>query len=72
MLVLAESRQARHNKESYDDIKVRVSKGYRAVVRGYAEKHGKSLNGYIIGLIEADMKPSMGADFSLTSKSTEE
>lgn len=40
---------------SQDDIKIRVAKGQREVIRSYAEKKGMSLNGYIKYLIEKDM-----------------
>ena len=39
-----------------DDIKVRVDKGKKAVYKAVADERGKSLNQYIIDLIEADMK----------------
>lgn len=41
-------------KRAYDDIKVRVPKGKREEYRTQAEAKGKSLNQYIIDLIEAD------------------
>lgn len=41
-------------KRAYDDIKVRVPKGKREEYKAQAEAKGKSLNQYIIDLIEAD------------------
>lgn len=39
-----------------EDIKIRVPKGKREEYKAFAEKEGKSLNRYIIDLIEKDMK----------------
>ena len=46
---------AKYQKANYDDIKVRVSKGKREIIKNYAESKGKSLNEYINELIEKDM-----------------
>ena len=43
-------------KANLDDIKFRVPKGTREIYKAYAETQGKSLNAYIVDLIEADMK----------------
>lgn len=37
-----------------DDIKIRVPKGYRDVIRRYAESQGISVNQLVIRAIEAD------------------
>ena len=46
---------AKYLKANLDDIKVRVPKGRREVYKAYAEKQGKSLNGFIIELMDAHM-----------------
>lgn len=47
---------AKYMKNNLDDIKVRVPKGKREVYKAYAESKGKSLNAFIIDLIEKEMK----------------
>lgn len=42
--------------KAYDDIRIRVKKGQKAVIQAHAESKGLSLNAYIVGLIEKDMK----------------
>ena len=46
---------AKYEKNNYDDVRLRVKKGERELIRAYAESQGKSLNGYINDLIKADM-----------------
>lgn len=45
----------RYNAKAYDEIKLRVPKGQKDLIREYAEAHGDSVNGYIYKLITADM-----------------
>lgn len=66
------SKHDERNEMKYDRHTLRFLKGDKAIVAAYANSQGKSLNGYIIDLIEKDMKPAKGADFSLTSKDTTE
>lgn len=40
--------------KTLDDIKVRVPKGKRKLIQKFAAKKGKSLNEYIVDLIEHD------------------
>lgn len=40
--------------KTLDDIKVRVPKGKRKLIQKFAAKKGKSLNEYIVDLIEQD------------------
>lgn len=43
--------------EKLDDIKIRVPKGKRDIISAYSQKKGiKSLNAYIVGLIDDDMR----------------
>ena len=37
----------RYNAKAYDEIKTRVSKGKKEVIREHATKNGESLNGFI-------------------------
>lgn len=39
---------AKYTKANYDDVKVRVPKGFRDAIKAHAEKHdGGSVNGFI-------------------------
>lgn len=42
--------------ENYDRINLTVPKGQKEKIKAHAESKGKSVNGYINDLIEADMK----------------
>ena len=46
---------AKYQKANYDDIKIRVRKGFRERIKSYAELRGKTLNQYVVDLILADM-----------------
>ncbi len=46
---------ARYNKKTYDRINVVVKKGQRQIIKDYAASQGKSLNRFILDLIEAEM-----------------
>lgn len=46
----------RYNAKAYDEIKVRVPKGHKDVVKAYAEKHRESLNGFIQRAIDETME----------------
>ena len=55
---LCEARKKANNKyitEKLDEFKVRVPKGQKAVIQDYAKSKGKSLNSYIVELINNDM-----------------
>lgn len=47
---------ARYNKKAYDRIEIKVKKGRKKEIFDYAEKHHKSVNQFIIDLIEKEMK----------------
>ncbi len=47
---------ARYNKKAYDRISVVVPKGKRHLIKEFAQKQGKSLNGFICEAIDAQMK----------------
>ena len=42
-------------KEKVEDIRIRVPKGQKQKIKDYAEAHGKSLNQFIVDLIEKEM-----------------
>jgi predicted HicB family RNase H-like nuclease len=46
---------AKYSAKAYERISLVVKKGKREEIKAYAESSGKSLNGYITGLIEKDM-----------------
>lgn len=46
---------AKYMAKAYDEIKIRVKKGQKAVIQAHAQSKGLSLNAYIISLIEKDM-----------------
>lgn len=38
----------RYNAKTYDDIRLRVSKGQKEVIKAHAAARGQSVNGYIV------------------------
>lgn len=57
-----------HMKDKYDRIQLVVPKGEREVIKGRAADLGKSVNGYIMGLVDDDLnragvKPPPGGEF---------
>lgn len=46
----------RYNAKAYDQIPLRVKKGQKELIQKHAERLGKSVNGYIVDLIETDMQ----------------
>lgn len=38
---------SKYMKENYDEIKVRVEKGQKEIIKAHAEKNGKSVNSFI-------------------------
>lgn len=47
---------AAYNRKAYDRIHLYVRAGERERIRQFAQDHGQTLNAYIVGLIDADMK----------------
>lgn len=43
---------AKYMKSNYDELKVRVPKGRKEVIKSIAEQQGKSLNSFIIEAID--------------------
>ena len=57
-MALSEARKranAKYNAKTYDEIKVRVQKGAKAVISDYAAAKGKSTNGLVNELLEAEI-----------------
>lgn len=48
------------NAQNYDQLRVVVKKGKKDEYKAHAKSKGMSLNAYIIGLIEADIKKEQG------------
>lgn len=49
-MALSEARRRaneKYNAKAYDELKVRVSKGYKDTIKAHAEKQGESLNAFI-------------------------
>lgn len=46
----------RYSKKAYDDVRVRVKKGQKEIIQKRAEQLNKSINSYIVDLIEEDIK----------------
>ncbi len=47
---------ARYNKKHYERIDLVVKKGQRQIIKDFAASQGKSLNRFILDLVEAEMK----------------
>ena len=47
---------ARYNKKAYDRIEIKVRKGRKNEISAYAASQNKSMNQFIVDLIEREMK----------------
>lgn len=47
---------SKYMKENYDEIKVRVDKGQKGIIKAHAEAQGKSVNGFINEAIAEKME----------------
>lgn len=47
---------SKYMKENYDEIKVRVPKGEKAVIKAHADEKGETLGGYIKKAIKQRME----------------
>lgn len=45
----------KYRDKAYDQMNLQIKKGMKEIYKAQAEKRGKSLNAYIVSLIEADM-----------------
>lgn len=62
---------AKYEKQNYDDVRVRVRKGFRERIKSYAELQGKSLNQYVVDLILADMNSFLSSSSPLAPSDAE-
>ena len=47
---------AKYMKNNYDELKVRVSKGRKDIIKAHAEKNGESVNGFVNRAINETMQ----------------
>lgn len=53
---------SKYMKENYDEIKVRVDKGRKDIIKAHAESKGESVNGFINRAIEEAMERETALD----------
>lgn len=46
----------KYKAKTYEQVSLQLKKGKKEIYKAQAEKHGMSLNAYIISLIEKDME----------------
>ena len=51
---------AKYMKNNYDEIKVRVTKGNKDIIKAHAESNGESLNGFVNRAIDETMERDKG------------
>lgn len=56
---------AKYNAKNYDELKIRIEKGKKAVIQAIANEQGKSVNGYIKEAVEGKIKADIGKDVEL-------
>lgn len=49
---------SKYMKENYDELKVRMPKGQKDIIKAFAERNGESLNAFIIRAITETMERS--------------
>ena len=45
-----------YTKTRYEDLRIRVPKGKKAIIQAHAETQGESLNAYVCGAVDARME----------------
>ncbi len=59
----AQARAAsKYLKESVEDIRIRVPKGQKAIIKEHAESQGESMNAFVIRAIDETMQRDSGSD----------
>lgn len=53
---------AKYLKESVEDIRIRVPKGQKAIIKEHAESQGESMNAFVIRAIDETMQRDSGSD----------
>ena len=51
---------SKYMKENYDEIKIRMGKGRKAVIQAHAKSHGESVNGFVNRAIDETMDRDKG------------
>lgn len=51
---------AKYLKETVEDVRIRVPKGQKAVIKEHAEKQGESMNAFVIRAIDETMERDKG------------
>lgn len=52
----------RYCKKAYDDVRIRVKKGQKAIIQKRADEMNKSINSYMVDLVRDDLL-KQGIDF---------
>lgn len=53
---------ARYNKKAYDRINLIVKKGQRQIIKDFAAAQGKSVNRFILDLVDAEMNKTQKSE----------
>lgn len=53
---------AKYMKKNYDELKVRVQKGQKEVIKAHADRRGESLNGFIKRAIDETIQRESGEE----------
>lgn len=61
---------SKYMKENYDEIKVRVEKGQKDIIKAHAEARGESVNGFIGRAIDETMERDNAAPGKATEGGT--
>lgn len=51
---------AKYLKETVEDVRIRVPKGQKAVIKAHAERQGESMNAFVIRAIDETMERDAG------------
>lgn len=55
----------KYNAKTYDSLRIVVPKGKKELIKEYAEKQGKSINGFVNEAISEKIKADTGEDIDL-------
>ena len=55
----------KYMKANYDEIKVRVPKGKKQIIKDFAESKGKSVNGFINEAIDKEMNSDKNSGINI-------
>ena len=57
-----------YRKTKYEDLRIRVPKGRKALIQSAADAADQSLNGYVVGAVEARMERESAANEEAASE----